>query len=176
VIRVKTFRLFTVLLCIVLLNIFNLSCFIHRAIKGSFNGPYVTYAGHELLQFCIDEKIIPNCRTTMYAEQCTFDLRNLQLQPDIVPKSIAADMYNTAEKDKSEMYWNPKLINKITFTAPDSSTSFWISRPVFSADTTYAIIQHGYHCGPLCGTSSVELLQKISNRWKFIKEIEAWDS
>jgi hypothetical protein len=150
------------------------SCFIYR-IFDRFNGPYVSNEGHEIFKVCLEKRVVCNCKTTMYADKLMsmFDISSLET--NAIPLNIKNEFIQSYKSDTMDMYWNPEILKSMTFSAPDKHAGFWVSRPLFSGDSTYAIIQHGYYCGPMCGTASLELFQKINGNWNYIEEIESLD-
>lgn len=147
------------------------SCSIFR-IFNRFEGNYVCNSGHELVQIGINKGVIAGCKTTMYAEH--FMVMYGSLEGSAIPAKVSREFIHAHKTDTSDLYWNPTLLKNITFTEPDKGSVFFISRPLFSFDSSYAILQHGVICGPLCGNVNVELFRKIDGEWKYIEELESW--
>lgn len=54
---------------------------------------------------------------------------------------------------------------------------YFISIPLFSRNGNYALVEHGYHCGLMCGGGYAEIYERTStNGWKRIKVVSEWQA
>lgn len=105
------------------------------------------------------------------------------------PDSIFQKIFLKSETDTLTETWqchnlkNSKCISldlKYSFvrnkTLPQEKKVYTFSKPIFSDNYEYAVIEMSYFCGPKCAYGCTFLFKKINSRWQKVAETNCWAS
>jgi hypothetical protein len=120
----------------------------------------------------IDEQLLPSFQRNelmrgILTKTWIWDAKRLPGYHCLSPREIA----------KIREKWDEVLSRDDHDFPSEASLSFHqFSRPVFTKDGRYALIQHYYYCAPLCASEKILLFTKDEGRWELVKVEELWAS
>lgn len=144
------------------------------------NSVYLTFVDSSFTQYYLTD----NCSKLI--------LSSAKIKVDFAhfcPDSIFQQIYLKSEVDTLTETWQCNNLTKSKCISSDLVYTFvqdktllqekkvyTFSKPIFSDNCEYAVIEMSYFCGPKCAYGCTVLFKKVNGRWTKLTETNCWVS